>query len=55
MDDGERERLVKALQEFDPSDDYHSGAREEPGYYAAIDRAIRLVRGEIATWTDPPA
>ena len=48
----EVDRLVKALQEFDPSDDYHRGDTHTPGYYAAIDRAIKLVRGEIHGWTD---
>lgn len=53
MDPQERDRLVTALLEFDASDDYHRNDVYEPGYYAAIDRAVRLIRGEISTWTDP--
>ena len=59
MDDTERDRLIKALEEMDPSDEYH---RDEVccddcglsvGYYSAIDRAIQLIRGDIKTWADP--
>lgn len=49
-----RDDLANALTEFDPSDDYHSGDGEldDRSYYAAIDRAVRLIRGEITGWTD---
>lgn len=54
MDDAERDRLIKALEEMDPSDDYHrDGCGLSVGYYSAIDRAINLIRGDITTWTDP--
>lgn len=59
MDSTERDRLIKALEEMDPSDEYHDDERGRwehdmaPGYYAAIDRAVHLVAGRIAKWTDP--
>lgn len=52
-----RRELISRMQEFDFSDDYH---KEDPGpegtgfYYAAIDRCIALLRGDISVWTDPP-
>jgi hypothetical protein len=51
----ERVRLAERVLEFDASDDYHRGDISEPGYYAALNRAVSLIQGEIATWTDPPA
>lgn len=47
------EHLVAAMTEFDPSDAYHASDVQEPGYYAAIDRCIRLVKGEIKDWRSP--
>lgn len=47
-------RLVTAMAEFDASDKYHAADAQEPGYYAAIDRCIRLVKGEITDWQSPP-
>ncbi len=51
------EDLIKRMQEFDPSDRYHTADSHyddyaEPGYYAAIDRCIRLLKGEINDWRD---
>ena len=45
--------MIARMQEFDPSDDYHRDDIHAPGYHAAIDRCIRLIRGEIESWTDP--
>jgi hypothetical protein len=48
-----REELADRLLELDPSDDYHQGAWLDPSsYYAAIDRAVRIVTGELTDWTD---
>jgi hypothetical protein len=48
----ERERLLHAVQEFDPSDAYHRDEYEEPGYYSALARVESLLRGEIDGWRD---
>ena len=51
----ERDALVKRLEELDPSDDYHAGEvtpLDAHSYYAAIDRAVKIVTGELADWTD---
>lgn len=49
-----RQHLIDRMQEFDPDDDYHGGVEGDPtpGYYAAIDRCIALLRGDITVWTD---
>ena len=52
------EELVKRLEELDPSDDYHAGEvtpLDAHAYYAAIDRAIRFIKGELTDWTDQPS
>ena len=48
----ERARLLTLVIEFDASDDYHRNDAEEPGYYAALGRVQRLLRGEIRDWLD---
>lgn len=62
MTDEERDKLIEKLHEFDASDRYHDqdhfpeGDNEldfARGYYAAIDRAIALLRGEITDWMSP--
>lgn len=54
LDSGpDRARLIRVLQEFDASDDYHKDDPVVPGYYAALNRAISLLRGDIHKWTDP--
>lgn len=55
MSDDEIVRLIKAMEMFDPSDDYHRDhvGRDGPGYYSAIDRCIALVKGEITDWMSP--
>lgn len=48
-----RAELADRLREMDPSDDYHDGASlDDRSYYAAIDRAVRLVKGEISDWQE---
>lgn len=47
------EELVKRLEELDPSDDYHNGEiKDEAAYYAAVDRCIKIVKGELKDWRD---
>lgn len=62
MTDEERDKLIEKLHEFDPSDNYHEQDHfpEDDneldfarGYYAAINRVIALLRGEIEDWASP--
>lgn len=55
-----RTALLKAIAEFDPSDQYHDG--DHPvfddgaygvGYYDALERVGWLLRGEIEDWQSP--
>jgi hypothetical protein len=46
------EELIARMDEFDPSDRYHDRSLDAVGYYAAIDRCISLLKGEINSWTD---
>lgn len=52
------DEIVAKIQELDPSDDYHNIDREAGGpvdargYYAALDRCIRIVYGELSDWKD---
>lgn len=51
-----RDELVKRLEELDPSDDYHfhEPSLDAHSYYAAIDRAVKIVSGELINWTSNP-
>lgn len=61
-DEGMSERMTDQLAaladrvaEFDPSDAYHCDPDlDARAYYAAIDRVLRLLRGEITDWKSPP-
>lgn len=50
------EELISLIAEFDPSDNYHDKDRAyddfSAGYYAALERVDRLLKGEIKNWRD---
>lgn len=46
--------LTSKVIEFDPTDEYHRGEElDAKSYYAAIDRVIALLKGEITDWQSP--
>ncbi len=53
MSPSEAKRLTDAMLEFDPSDDYHASDLDARSYYAAVERCVRLVSGEIKDWQSP--
>jgi hypothetical protein len=47
------DEIVQKLNELDPSDAYHADETlDAESYYAALDRCILIVKGELKDWQD---
>jgi hypothetical protein len=50
------QEIINRILEFDISDDYHPDFHDPvDAYYAAIDRVIAFLNGEINSWRDKPS